>query len=336
MKLFANAVLAKELRSRMRIWKTPALLVVYLLLLGLIGWGIIAIMSLSSPRFMEPESGLYLYTALAMFQLGLITLIAPALTVAQVSGERDRQTFDLLLTTRMTNFGIIAGKFGAALAFMLLMIIASVPIYSLVFLFGGVSLKHLGLTFLLFVAVTLVYGAIGLTASVLFRRTQGAVVASYALVLFFLAGTFLAQALWFGLTPEQAPPPGQLPPPRIPYFYFMNPLIALASALPGPAAEMIGGLFGMYYRIQPYPPSLPFPGGPGGPAAPSLPPVVQFFVDTPPWIIFLLFSALFFVLLMTVSVVFLSPVKPWMRRRLRRQAGPGAAATAGASGTSGS
>lgn len=338
MKVFANAVLAKELRSRMRIWKTPALIVVYLLLLGLIGYGVVAILQSAGTRtLMEPESGLYLYSALALFQLGLITLVAPALTVAQVSGERDRQTFDLLLTTRMSSAGIIFGKFAAALAFMLLLIIASIPVYSLVFLFGGVGLKQLGITFLVYIAVMLVYGAIGLCASVLFRRTQGAVVASYAAVLFLLVGTLLVQALLSSLNPPAAPAPGQLPTPQIPWFYYLNPFIALGSALPGPVSAAVSELFYSLYRY-----SLPWPGpvppvpGPGGPTPPALSPFLKFFVETPPWVVFLGFSALLFALLMTVAVLYLSPVRPWARRRLLRRARSASSATAGAPGPSGS
>lgn len=354
MKLFANAVLAKELRSRMRIWKTPALIVVYLLLLGLIGYGVVAILQAEGTRgLMEPESGLYLYSALALFQLGLITLVAPALTVSQVSGERDRQTFDLLLTTRMSSTGIIFGKFAAALAFMLVLIVASVPVYSLVFLFGGVGLKQLGITFVVYFAVMLVYGAIGLCASVLFRRTQGAVVASYAAVLFLLIGTLLVQAMLISLNPPVAPAPGQLPPPQIPWLYYLNPFIALGSALPGPVSAAVSEMFFTLYRYaQPWPggPVPPMPGPGVTPTPPSLSPLVQLLIETPPWVVFLVFSALLFAGLMTMAVLYLSPVRPWARRRLLRRtraAGPpsgnggtpataGAAATAQASDPSGS
>ena len=47
------------------------------------------------------QSFIQLYRMIAFFEFTLILLIVPALTSGAVSGERERQTLDLLLSTKM-------------------------------------------------------------------------------------------------------------------------------------------------------------------------------------------------------------------------------------------
>ena len=48
-------------------------------------------------------------------ELGLICLLAPALTADLISGERERSTLDLLLVTPLSRLQIVVGKLVAAL-----------------------------------------------------------------------------------------------------------------------------------------------------------------------------------------------------------------------------
>ena len=46
----------------------------------------------------QAQIGAQVFSSLTFFQLTLISLFAPALAAGAVSGERERQTFDVLLT----------------------------------------------------------------------------------------------------------------------------------------------------------------------------------------------------------------------------------------------
>ncbi|MGE5590469.1 MAG: ABC transporter permease [Bacillota bacterium] len=314
-----NPVLGRELRSRMRDWRFSLVLSGYLVGLGLVAFSTLYLMT-SQLRYggvIGPDAGVRIYAVLAFMQLILIGVLAPALTVGTISGERERRTMDLLLVTRMSATSIVVGKLLASLAYTVLLIVASMPVFSLVFLFGGVSLKQLGLTFLLYLATTLTLGAVGLLASTLFRRTAVASVAAYGVVAFLFVGTLAYLAFRLALPGS---PYGPMPPARgmqpaaasVPWVVFANPLVALASSLPG--YGMGGGILsGMLNEIIFRAFSVP---GPNGPIRPTNMPT--------PWVVYLWISLGIFALSLFISVLHLTPVKPWTRWlaawRRRRQA----------------
>ena len=76
-------------------------------------------------------------------ELGLICLLAPALTADLISGERERQTLDLLLVTPLSRRQIVIGKLVAALGSLLLLIVLALPIQALAVLIGGIGLEEL-------------------------------------------------------------------------------------------------------------------------------------------------------------------------------------------------
>ena len=75
----------------------------------------------------------------ASLEFLMLILIMPAMTAGSISGERERQTLDLMLTTCMTPADIVLGKLEAALGTMFLMVVSSLPILAMVFVYGGVT-----------------------------------------------------------------------------------------------------------------------------------------------------------------------------------------------------
>ena len=110
------------------------------------------------------------------FQLFFVTLLAPAFTAGIITGEREKQTYDLLMTTLLRPRSIILGKLGAALAWLLLLVLAVVPVASLSFILGGVAPEELILSLVVILAATFWYGAIGLFWSSVVKSTIVAVV----------------------------------------------------------------------------------------------------------------------------------------------------------------
>ena len=84
-----------------------------------------------------------LYMFVASLEFLMLILIMPALTAGSISGERERQTLDLMLTTCMTPADIVLGKLEAALGTMSLMVVSSLPILAMVFVYGGVAASDL-------------------------------------------------------------------------------------------------------------------------------------------------------------------------------------------------
>jgi len=227
-----NPIVAKEYRTRMRTWRSPLAITIYIVLLGGIGWAVFSALIVTSTGFGQgPGSlGQMLFTFLILFQVALLAFITPALTAGAISGERERQTLDLLFVTPIAPFSIIWGKLLASLSFVVLLLVISVPIFSLVFLFGGIELDQVVSAFLVTGVTAMTLGFIGVAFSTVLRRTLAATVASYGAAFVLLAGTLLYGALFptevdSNVTTQPAPPAITLVSPVI-------PLLTIATNLP--------------------------------------------------------------------------------------------------------
>ncbi|WP_077609886.1 ABC transporter permease [Clostridium sp. Marseille-P2415] len=131
-----------------------------------------------------------LYTFVAVVEFVMLMFIMPALTAASISGERERQTLDLLLTTTMKPSEIVWGKLTSSFATMFLMIMSSFPLLTVSFVYGGVMLYDVFLLLLCYLAVALLCGSMGICFSSVFKRSTIATVVSYAVLVLIAAGTY--------------------------------------------------------------------------------------------------------------------------------------------------
>lgn len=136
------------------------------------------------------SSFLDLYRFVAVLEFVMLIFIMPAITAGSISGERERQTLELMLTTQMTPVEIVMGKMMASLSTMSLMIISSFPILAMVFVYGGVTLNDIALLLLCYIASALFIGSIGICCSAVFRKSTLSTVASYALMGAVVIGTY--------------------------------------------------------------------------------------------------------------------------------------------------
>jgi ABC-type transport system involved in multi-copper enzyme maturation permease subunit len=179
-----NPVLFKELRLRFRSPKSFNAILFYLIAMCLFVFGFIfTTLSVMGTSYFRPSESYFLFTLLSFIQLGLVLFITPGLTAGTVSSEREKQTLPILLTTSQSSFQIISGKLISSVAFLLLLIVAGLPVYSLVFLFGGISpiafIKVFG-----FLLLTIIgFGSVGVMFSTLLRRTVVSMIATYGTML---------------------------------------------------------------------------------------------------------------------------------------------------------
>ena len=221
---FWNPIVAKEYRSRMRTWRSPVAMMVYILLLGGLGFAAFSTMAnANTGQGGGSNYGQLMFSYLVVFQIILLAFITPALTAGAISSERERQTIDLLFVTRIRPFSIIWGKLLASMSFVVLLLILSVPIFSLVFLFGGIEVDQVVYVFLVTMVTALTLGAIGIAFSTWLRRSLAATVVSYVAGFVLLVGAF-----GFGLVfPTEVDPKAAkaAAPPAVTY---LSPALALA------------------------------------------------------------------------------------------------------------
>jgi len=190
---FINPVLEKEFRLRMRTVRSPLALLAYLAVIGLLAFAFLYVETQNrGPAGFTPETSRMLFYFLSGAQLVLICFMAPGLTAGSISGEREKQTLSMLLTTPQSSAAIILSKLAASLSFMLLVVFSTLPIYSIVFLYGGISPGQLLSVFGMYVLVMLMLGALGVLFSTLFQKTVVAVIVTYGSGLFLYVLTGLA------------------------------------------------------------------------------------------------------------------------------------------------
>lgn len=141
------------------------------------------------------SSFLDLYMFVAVLEFVMLVFIMPALTAGSISGERERQTLDLMLATKMTPAQIVLGKLAASLSTMVLLIVSSFPILAIVFVYGGVTMKDIGLLLVCYLAAALFVGSLGVCCSALFQKTTLSTVVSYGLMILVVIGTYAINQL---------------------------------------------------------------------------------------------------------------------------------------------
>jgi ABC-type transport system involved in multi-copper enzyme maturation permease subunit len=172
-----------------------------------------------------------LFTGLALLQLLLILLVTPSSVAGAISGERQRQTWDLLLITRLSTFGIVWGKLASGVAFQILLMFSALPIFSLVFLFGGVSPGDIFHVYLVSVLTALFVGSISIFISSISRRTATAIIIANLVTLVLALGLSLLEVFLQVLF--RHPQYGSTVP--LSPFAQVDPFIGLYSALPNPS-----------------------------------------------------------------------------------------------------
>lgn len=187
-----NPVLNKELKLRFRTGKSFLGILFYLLAIGLIMISFIYTQSFSSGAiYFRPEESRFMFTVLSILQLILILFITPGLTAAVISTEREKQTLNILLTTTQSSANIILGKLFSSIAYLLLLLLSSLPLYSLVFLFGGISPMQLINVFSFYFITILGCGSLGVFFSTIFRKTIVSIITTYSIMLFLSLGLMI-------------------------------------------------------------------------------------------------------------------------------------------------
>lgn len=186
-----NPVTVKELRSRMRGRRAFVVLVIYLLLMsGFITLVYMAFLSSSSgPGGADTrELGKVIFASVVGVQGFLVLFVGPSFTAGAISGEKERQTYDLLRTTLLSASEFVMGKLLSALSYVLLLILAAVPLQSFAFLLGGVSLLELFLSQVILMVAAVAVAMYGLYSSARMRTTLGASVVTFAGILLLTFG----------------------------------------------------------------------------------------------------------------------------------------------------
>ena len=196
----SNPVVLKELRGRMRGARAFVILTLQLSAMSAFAGGVTFLYSLSANQNYNSTNlqalGKNIFAGIVFVQLLLACFITPAFTASAISGERERQTFDIVRTTLLSTPALLWGKLLAALAFIGLLMLAALPVQGLSFLLGGITAADMAIATLVVLATAFLFGTAGLFFSAVWRRTLGATVLTYAFALISTLGFPLLMWPW--------------------------------------------------------------------------------------------------------------------------------------------
>jgi ABC-type transport system involved in multi-copper enzyme maturation permease subunit len=209
-----SAISVKELRGRMRGRRAFVIITIHLLLVAGFAWMVETLMErtltsgFGGTFSASADIGRALFVSMLILLTLIVLVLAPASTAGAISLEREKQTLDLLTTTPISSLAIVLGKLLSALSWILLLLLASIPVTALVFTFGGVGPDDMIKGYVVLLVTALFYGSVGLFVSALVKRTQAATVINLVVVIALTAGTGFIFIFWSTMTDNGFMPNG--------------------------------------------------------------------------------------------------------------------------------
>ena len=138
-------------------------------------------------------------------EVSLVVLLTPAMTAGSISLEREKQTWNALLLSKLTPGEIVSGKYIGALLPTFATLAVFFPLNIIAAVAGKVGFGVFVLAHLLLIATALFYGALGLFCSWACRRTQVSTAMAAGAVALLVLGTPLAMFLWQSVASVSSP-----------------------------------------------------------------------------------------------------------------------------------
>ena len=178
----------------------------------------------------NPQYAVTLYIAMAIIQAFLLMFIVPSLTSTAICSEREKQTLDILLSTRLSTLQIILGKLFSSSLRVIVLIICTIPIYSICGLIGGVKISNILMLTLSFIVNTIFVGSIGILVSTYVRTSKVATAVAYSIILFIFAGLIIIGLIIFMIKINKIKYAGsnQI---QIPYIIYLSPATGFFTML---------------------------------------------------------------------------------------------------------
>ncbi|HZZ42040.1 MAG TPA: ABC transporter permease subunit [Tepidisphaeraceae bacterium] len=136
-----------------------------------------------------------LFQQMSYLQLGLVALLAPIFTAGAITQEKDSQTYDILLSTPLTNGQIILGSLLSRLFFVIALLISGIPVFSITQMFGGVAISAIFRSFMISAATAFVTGALAMAIATFKVGTRRTIFSFYLFIVIYLIGGMLLDRL---------------------------------------------------------------------------------------------------------------------------------------------
>lgn len=194
---FNNAVLYKDMMVRAKRSNMAVLIFISNIILSIVSLSILIAINGSLAAYSSPASGLlpWFFIGVIIAESALVCLVLPSATATAISGERERQTLDVLLTTNMTPFEIIIGKYLSCLMYVALLLISTLPMVSIVFVYGSISFLQILALYGSILVVAMYLASFGIFFSTVCKKSSSATIMSFLTIGLMIFGTIILVAI---------------------------------------------------------------------------------------------------------------------------------------------
>lgn len=192
-----NPVYKNELKMSARSMQIPVLAVIFNSILSVVTLSVLYSIRQGYIRNgSEPYSSMMLlYVVVLTIEVVLLCLFVPSAAGGSIAGERERQTLDILLSSRMSVGKIVMGKLLSCISTAVLLVFTSVPILAVTSMYGGMQLSVLYQSAAYVGFFILFIGSIGVFCSCRFKKTTYASISAYGVIIALTIGTGLLVVL---------------------------------------------------------------------------------------------------------------------------------------------
>lgn len=202
-----NPVALREMKSRVRGPRTLALFFVYLAVLAVFIFVVYlrkganssysyggTLLSGNYGPTRNFETGQDIFLSIFLYLIFMVAVVTPAVCGGLVSREMEEGTYDLLLVTPVKGRTLVYGKLIGSVGYLFMLILATLPLTCIVFIFGGVGPEDVAAGYAIVLMETVVFSIISLFFSALFRLTNVAIIFTYFVIALLLLGVPVASS----------------------------------------------------------------------------------------------------------------------------------------------
>lgn len=174
-----------------------------------------------------------IFKSMSFLQLALVALLAPIFTAGAITQEKDSQTYDILLSTPLTNAQIVLGTLMSRLFFIVALLVSGIPIFSITQIFGGVAIHDIVISCTIAAATACVSGALAVAIATFKVGTRRTIFSFYMLSVVYMVGVYLLDRLDFfhvRILDPQTGLPGNLS--ETSWLAGIHPFLALQTLFP--------------------------------------------------------------------------------------------------------
>ncbi|MCK4660743.1 MAG: ABC transporter permease subunit [Phycisphaerae bacterium] len=180
------------------------------------------------------------FSRASIAQLMLMCFLAPVFTAGAITQERDSQTFNILLSTPLSNAQIVLGSLLSRLFFVVVLLLAGLPIFFVTTIYGGVTTSQIIESFAIAGGTAVLTGSLAIAISMIRVGTRRTIFSFYITIGLYLLTVYALGTQWSGTWVAEAP--ANVSGERMSWLAPFHPFLALDVALNRIQAPPFGAL----------------------------------------------------------------------------------------------